>query len=122
MKSIVRNSDDYFPDTPSSHRYHIYVNSLNTLLTRSLNLVPDFDMCQERLTDTSALHPWGSYHISFRAFSPASTYSTDSPALDGFTDPQGWSAMLGWTKKGARIVKTSSRVSLCCTFFSTRFR
>lgn len=111
QKSIIRNSDDYFPDTPTSHRFHISVNSFNTLLTRSLQLIPDFDMCQERLTDTSDLHPFGpSYHIPFRAFSPASIYSTDSAAEVGLQHPQGWSALLGWTKKGARLVKTTCQV------------
>ncbi|ORY54859.1 hypothetical protein BCR35DRAFT_355826 [Leucosporidium creatinivorum] len=113
MRSLIRNSDDYFPDTPSSHRFHLHVNALNTLLTRSLALVPDFDMCQERLTDSTALHPWGTFHISFRAFSPAPTYSTDVPAKEGLSSNEGWEAMLGWTKDGAAgLVKTNGEVGV----------
>ncbi|KAG8858557.1 hypothetical protein FRB96_005229 [Tulasnella sp. 330] len=40
----LRNSCDYFPDEPDSHRYHIFTNLVNAMFTSQLNLVPDFDM------------------------------------------------------------------------------
>ncbi|SCV72336.1 BQ2448_3873 [Microbotryum intermedium] len=103
-KSLIRNSDDYFPDREDSHRWHIFVNGMNTILSRALELVPDFDMGEE-------LHPWGQdYHVPFRSFSPAPTYSTDL-----MTRPlhprKGWSAALAKTKQGgAGLVKTTNRV------------
>lgn len=67
-------------------------------------------MCQERLTDSTALHPWGTFHISFRTFSPAPTYSTDVPAREGLSSKGGWEATLGFTKSGAGLVKSSGEV------------
>ncbi|KAK4046881.1 hypothetical protein OIV83_005777 [Microbotryomycetes sp. JL201] len=96
-RSLMRNSDDYFPDRPDSHPWHLFVNAYNTWLTSALELVPDFDMCQERTTKTHEPHPFGTYHISFRAFSPAPTFSTDVP-VGPFTDPKGWYALLAKTK------------------------
>ncbi|KDE03829.1 hypothetical protein MVLG_05713 [Microbotryum lychnidis-dioicae p1A1 Lamole] len=103
-KSVIRNSDDYFPEQDDSHRWHIYVNGTNTILIRALELIPDFDMGEE-------LHPWGQdYHIPFRSFSPAPTYSTD--LMTRPLHPQkGWSAALAKTKQGgAGLVKTTNRV------------
>ncbi|KAK4050024.1 hypothetical protein OIO90_005214 [Microbotryomycetes sp. JL221] len=116
-RSIVRNSDDYFPDSPDSHPWHIYVNAYNTWFTSQLELVPDFDMCQERTTDTNKQHPWGSYHIAFRAFSPAQTFSTDVPGH--LQNEQGWNAMLAKVKHGkgrrpivSKLVKTTTSSGL----------
>lgn len=67
-------------------------------------------MCQERTTDSTQLHPWGSAHIAFRAFSPAPTYSTDVPAEEGLRDALGWEKLLGWTREGAGVVKTMKEV------------
>ncbi|KAL8292074.1 hypothetical protein RQP46_001540 [Phenoliferia psychrophenolica] len=98
--SVVRNSDDYFPDRPDSHRYHIFLNAHTSLLTRSLAFLPDFDMCQEQ-------HPWGPFHIAFRAFSPAPTFATDAPGEVGFVDPRGWKMMLAPSALGGvRVLKT----------------
>ncbi|KAL8703164.1 MAG: hypothetical protein Q9201_003640 [Fulgogasparrea decipioides] len=41
---MVRNSDDFFPDVPSSHPFHIFTNALTSLLTSHLNVLPDWDM------------------------------------------------------------------------------
>ncbi|SGZ08560.1 BQ5605_C030g10802 [Microbotryum silenes-dioicae] len=103
-KSLVRNSDDYYPDQDDSHRWHIFLNGMNAILTRALEFVPDFDMGEE-------LHPWGQdYHVPFRSFSPAPTYSTD--LMTRPLHPQkGWSAALAKTKQGgAGLVKTTNRV------------
>jgi hypothetical protein len=41
---VLRNSDDYFPGQPDSHRYHIFTNAVNATFTSQLNVVPDLDM------------------------------------------------------------------------------
>ncbi|KAK4705883.1 hypothetical protein P7C70_g307, partial [Phenoliferia sp. Uapishka_3] len=118
--SIVRNSDDYFPDRPDSHRYHIFLNSYTSLLTRSVAFLPDFDMCQEQ-------HPYGPFHIAFRcrrfllslpsvnadylgwirAFSPAPTLATDAPGEVSITDEKGWKMLLAPSALGGiRVLKT----------------
>ncbi|KAM0792656.1 hypothetical protein ACM66B_002437 [Microbotryomycetes sp. NB124-2] len=97
QRSLMRNSDDYFPDRPGSHPWHLFVNAYNTWLTSELALVPDFDMCQERTTSGDEPHPFGTYHIAFRAFSPAPTFSTDVPN-GPFQDSKGWQALLAKTK------------------------
>lgn len=45
-KILLRNSDDFFPEIPGSHPFHLFVNAHNSLLTRHLNCVPDWDMFQ----------------------------------------------------------------------------
>ncbi|KAL8946476.1 MAG: hypothetical protein Q9222_007137, partial [Ikaeria aurantiellina] len=69
---MVRNSDDFFPDVPSSHPFHIFTNSFNALLTSHLNVLPDWDMFQ-----TS--HPYSSFHASARCLSGGPIYITDTP-------------------------------------------
>ncbi|MCQ6463597.1 hypothetical protein NPN16_24840, partial [Vibrio parahaemolyticus] len=53
----ARNSDDYFPDAPSSHRWHVWVNAHNAVLTQYLNVVPDWDMFQ-------TVHEFADYHAA----------------------------------------------------------
>ncbi|KAI4175323.1 MAG: hypothetical protein LQ346_008096, partial [Caloplaca aetnensis] len=69
---MVRNSDDFFPDIPSSHPFHIFTNALTSLLTSHLNVLPDWDMFQ-----TS--HPYSSFHAAARAISGGPIYITDTP-------------------------------------------
>ncbi|KAL8966497.1 MAG: hypothetical protein Q9197_005942, partial [Variospora fuerteventurae] len=69
---MVRNSDDFFPDVPSSHPFHIFANAHTSLLTSHLNVLPDWDMFQ-----TS--HPYSSYHAAARAISGGPIYITDTP-------------------------------------------
>lgn len=102
-KSIIRASDDFFPDQDDSHRWHIFVNTHNTLLLRSLDLVPDFDMAQ-------AGHPWGSYHIPLRAFTPSATYSTDLPSTGDALAL--WDPMLARTKPGDKIKLLKPRAEI----------
>lgn len=49
-RSVLRNSDDYYPDEPNSHRYHIFTNVVNALFVSQLNVVPDFDMVRLLMT------------------------------------------------------------------------
>ncbi|KAL8859667.1 MAG: hypothetical protein Q9178_003781 [Gyalolechia marmorata] len=69
---MVRNSDDFFPDVPSSHPFHIFTNALTALLTSHLNVLPDWDMFQ-----TS--HPYSSFHAAARCISGGPIYITDTP-------------------------------------------
>lgn len=71
-KFVLRNSDDFFPDIPSSHPWHVFCNAHVSLLTRYLNVVPDWDMFQ-----TS--HPFASFHAAARCVSGGPIYITDVP-------------------------------------------
>lgn len=68
----VRNSDDFFPEIPASHPWHVFCNAHNALLTRYLNVLPDWDMFQ-----TS--HPYASFHAAARCVSGGPIYITDEP-------------------------------------------
>ncbi|KAJ5764526.1 Aldolase-type TIM barrel [Penicillium manginii] len=82
----LRNSDDFFPEVPASHPWHIFCNAHNSLLTRYLNALPDWDMFQ---TD----HPYASFHAAARCISGGPVYITDEPGkhnlklLDQITAP-----------------------------------
>ncbi|KAF2084466.1 glycoside hydrolase family 36 protein [Saccharata proteae CBS 121410] len=69
---MVRNSDDFFPEVPASHPWHIFCNAYNSLFTQHLNVLPDWDMFQ-----TS--HPWASFHAAARCVSGGPIYITDVP-------------------------------------------
>ncbi|KAI9729542.1 MAG: hypothetical protein M1834_006738 [Cirrosporium novae-zelandiae] len=69
---MVRNSDDFFPDVPESHPWHVFCNAHNSLLTQHLNILPDWDMFQ-----TS--HPYSSFHAAARCISGGPIYFTDEP-------------------------------------------
>ncbi|KAL4810936.1 raffinose synthase or seed imbibition protein Sip1-domain-containing protein [Aspergillus unguis] len=68
----LRNSDDFFPDIPDSHAWHVFANAHNALLTRTLNVLPDWDMFM-------TLHPWGGFHAAARAVSGGPIAITDKP-------------------------------------------
>lgn len=69
---LVRNSDDFFPEIPSSHPWHIWVNAHNTLFTQHLNVVPDWDMFQ-------TVHDYSGFHAAARCVSGGPIYITDAP-------------------------------------------
>ena len=69
---MVRNSDDFFPEIPTSHPWHLFVNAHNSLFTCHLNVLPDWDMFQ-----TS--HPYSSFHAAGRCVSGGPIYFTDEP-------------------------------------------
>lgn len=70
---VIRNSDDFFPNIPSSHMWHIFANSYNNLYTSHLNALPDWDMFQSSLPD------YGSLHAAARCISGGPIYITDTP-------------------------------------------
>ncbi|THC99737.1 hypothetical protein EYZ11_000787 [Aspergillus tanneri] len=68
----LRNSDDFFPEIPESHPWHVFCNAHNALFTRYLNVLPDWDMFQ-----TS--HPYATFHAAARCISGGPIYITDEP-------------------------------------------
>ncbi|KAI0976809.1 raffinose synthase Sip1 [Xylaria arbuscula] len=68
----VRNSDDYFPDVPDSHPWHLWANAHNMLFTQHLNVFPDWDMFQ-------TAHNKAGYHAAARCVSGGPVYITDVP-------------------------------------------
>ena len=69
---MVRNSDDFFPNVPSSHPHHIFTNAHNAVFTQHLNVLPDWDMFQ-----TS--HDYSGFHAAGRCVSGGPIYITDYP-------------------------------------------
>ena len=59
---LLRNSDDFFPDIPASHPWHVFCNAHNALFVQHLNVLPDWDMFQ-----TS--HPYSGFHAASRCVS-----------------------------------------------------
>ena len=69
---MLRNSDDFFPDIPESHPWHVFANAHNALFTQHLNILPDWDMFQ-----TS--HEYSGFHAAARCLSGGPIYITDTP-------------------------------------------
>ncbi|KIX93977.1 uncharacterized protein Z520_10314 [Fonsecaea multimorphosa CBS 102226] len=69
---LLRNSDDFFPDVPTSHAWHVFVNAHNALFTQHLNILPDWDMFQSS-------HPYSGFHAAARCVSGGPIYITDTP-------------------------------------------
>lgn len=69
---LLRNSDDFFPEVPSSHTWHIFCNAHNALFTQHLNIVPDWDMFQTG-------HDYASFHAAARCVSGGPISITDEP-------------------------------------------
>lgn len=91
-KLLHRNSDDFFPNIPESHPWHIFANAHNALFTRHLNVLPDWDMFQ-----TSQSH--ASYHAAARALSGGPILITDVP---GQHDVDLIEAMTAYSPAGTR--------------------
>ena len=66
-----RNSDDFFPTRPESHRQHLRDNAANALWTGGFAL-PDWDMFHSD-------HEWASFHAAGRAVSGGPVYVSDRP-------------------------------------------
>ena len=71
---VVRNSDDFFPNEPSAHSWHIFCNAHNAVLTQHLNLLPDWDMFQTN-------HTYSGLHAAGRCLSGGRIYITDEPGV-----------------------------------------
>ncbi|KAJ2047588.1 hypothetical protein GGI08_006225 [Coemansia sp. S2] len=75
QREILRNSDDYFPDEPESHSWHIYCNMANALWSRQLQsrFAVDWDMFQPG-------KPESHIHAAARTLSGGPLYITGSAA------------------------------------------
>ncbi|KAI1760524.1 glycoside hydrolase family 36 protein [Hypoxylon sp. FL1150] len=91
---LVRNSDDFYPDIPDSHPWHIFCNAHNSLLTQHLNTLPDWDMFQ---TD----HEFAGFHAAARCLSGGPIYITDVP---GKHDIDLINQMTGPTPRGQTVI------------------
>lgn len=100
--ALFRNSDDFFPDIPSSHNWHVFTNCMNSLLSSHLNGLPDYDMFQ------SSLKPYGSLHALARCISGGPVYITDSP---GSHDMEIINSMSAMTPRGDVIILRPSLVA-----------
>ncbi|KAH8594649.1 glycoside hydrolase superfamily [Bisporella sp. PMI_857] len=74
---LVRNSDDFFPEIPTSHPWHVWTNAHNALFTQHLNLLPDWDMFQ-------TVHEYSGFHAAARCVSGGPIYMTDVPGQHDF--------------------------------------
>ncbi|KAF7956091.1 hypothetical protein EAE96_005012 [Botrytis aclada] len=76
-KISMRNSDDFWPNDPATHAWHIHTNSHTSHLTTHLeNIIPDWDMFQ---TSSQAPH-YSTYHAAARAISGSLLSITDTPS------------------------------------------
>ncbi|PVI03319.1 glycoside hydrolase family 36 protein [Periconia macrospinosa] len=91
---LLRNSDDFFPEVPASHPWHIFCNAHNSVFTQYLNILPDWDMFQ-----TS--HEWASFHAAARCVSGGPIYITDIP---GQHDVDLIRQMTGNTPRGDTVI------------------
>jgi Raffinose synthase or seed imbibition protein Sip1 len=69
---MLRNSDDFFPDIPNSHPWHVFCNAHNALFVQHLNVLPDWDMFQSS-------HLYSGFHAASRCLSGGPIYITDTP-------------------------------------------
>lgn len=97
----LRNSDDFAPDNPSSHPWHIWSNAYNALLTQYLNVLPDWDMFQ-------TAHPSSAFHAAARCVSGGPIYITDTP---GKHDLELIRQMTAVTNQGATVTLRPSTIA-----------
>ncbi|PQE06033.1 raffinose synthase Sip1 protein [Rutstroemia sp. NJR-2017a BBW] len=91
---LVRNSDDFFPEIPTSHPWHVFTNAHNALFTQHLNLIPDWDMFQ-------TVHDYSGFHAAARCVSGGPIYITDVP---GEHDLDLLNQMTGPSPRGKTII------------------
>lgn len=104
---LLRNSDDFFPEIPSSHPWHLFCNAHNALFTQHLNIVPDWDMFQ-----TS--HAYASFHAAARCVSGGPIYITDEP---GKHDINLINQMTAETNQGKTVILRPSVVGKTLDFY-----
>ncbi|KAI5467333.1 glycoside hydrolase superfamily [Mariannaea sp. PMI_226] len=91
---VVRNSDDFFPDDPTSHTWHVWANAHNSIFMQYLNVLPDWDMFQ-------TVHEYSSFHAAARCVSGGPIYITDVP---GEHDLHLIDQMTGLTPRGKTVI------------------
>jgi hypothetical protein len=91
---LCRNSDDFFPEIPASHPWHVWTNAHNSLLTQHLNILPDWDMFQ-------TVHDYSGFHAAARCVSGGPIYITDVP---GQHNMDLINQMTGITPRGKTVI------------------
>lgn len=91
---LVRNSDDFFPEIPASHPWHVWTNAHNAIFMQHLNVLPDWDMFQ-------TVHEYSGFHAAARCVSGGPIYITDVP---GEHDMDLIEQMSGRTPRGKTVV------------------
>jgi len=75
----MRASNDYFPDIPNSHAYHVYTNLMASQFL-SCFTITDFDMFQTHPSiNNSGAPKQGAFHASLRALGNGPVTITDVP-------------------------------------------
>lgn len=77
----LRSSNDYFPDRPMSHAYHVYTNILASQFLSGFTIA-DFDMFQTHpfiRSGNGEADNQGAFHASLRALGNGPVTVTDSP-------------------------------------------
>ncbi|CUS15329.1 unnamed protein product [Tuber aestivum] len=64
---------DFYPNLPQSHSWHIFANAMNMILFGQLHILPDWDMFQ------TSLPQYASIHAAARCLSGGPIFITDSP-------------------------------------------
>lgn len=102
---VVRSSDDFFPEIPASHPWHVWANAHNSILMQYMNVLPDWDMFQ-------TVHSYSGFHAAARCVSGGPIYITDVP---GDHDMDLIGQMTGTTAGGKTIILRPSVVgkSMC---------
>ncbi|KAL1879955.1 hypothetical protein VTK73DRAFT_6535 [Phialemonium thermophilum] len=91
---LCRNSDDFFPEVPASHPWHVWTNAHNSVFTQYLNVLPDWDMFQ-------TVHDYSGFHAAARCVSGGPIYITDVP---GEHNMDLINQMTGVTPRGKTII------------------
>ncbi|KAH7156292.1 glycoside hydrolase superfamily [Dactylonectria macrodidyma] len=91
---LVRNSDDFFPEIPSSHPWHVWTNAHNSIFMEHLNVLPDWDMFQ-------TVHEYSGFHAAARCVSGGPIYITDVP---GKHDMDLIGQMTGLSPRGKTVI------------------
>ncbi|KAF9774923.1 hypothetical protein IL306_007011 [Fusarium sp. DS 682] len=91
---LVRNSDDFFPEIPASHPWHVWTNAHNAIFMQHLNVLPDWDMFQ-------TVHEYSGFHAAARCVSGGPIYITDVP---GEHDMNLIEQMSGRTPRGKTVI------------------
>ncbi|KAI8244355.1 putative galactinol--sucrose galactosyltransferase 6 [Colletotrichum sp. SAR 10_96] len=91
---LCRNSDDFFPEIPASHPWHVWTNAHNSLLTQHLNILPDWDMFQ-------TVHDYSGFHAAARCVSGGPIYITDVPGQHNLDLIK---QMTGLTMRGKTVI------------------
>ncbi|KAJ2884083.1 hypothetical protein H4R27_002344 [Coemansia aciculifera] len=106
QREILRNSDDYYPDEPESHGWHIYCNMANALWSRQLQsrFAADWDMFQPGKPDSHI-------HAAARTLSGGPLYITGSATNYSHQD---LASVLGHT--GRTPLPSPPLISSSCLF------